>query len=123
MKQCPVCEKTFDDSLRFCQVDGTPLVDKSEPPAPVDPYKTMVASKADILAAIPPAEPKPPEPFIPEPAVPAPLENEVLEIPPANDPNKTQFVSEAELRAEMEAHSAPEENVIDISPATDGKSR
>ena len=27
MKQCPVCEKTFDDSLRFCQVDGTPLVD------------------------------------------------------------------------------------------------
>ena len=119
MKQCPVCEKTFDDSLRFCQVDGTPLVDKSEPPVPVDPYKTMVASKADILAAIPPAEPTPPDPFIPEPAVPAPLENEVLEIPPANDPNKTQFVSEAELRAEMEAHSAPEENVIDISPATD----
>ena len=119
MKQCPVCEKTFDDSLRFCQVDGTPLVDKAEPPAPVDPYKTMVASKADILAAIPPAEPTPPEPFIPEPAVPTPLENEVLEIPPANDPNKTQFVSEAELRAEMEAHSAPEDNVIDISPATE----
>jgi hypothetical protein len=119
MKQCPVCEKTFDDSLRFCQVDGTPLVDKSEPPEPVDPYKTMVASKADILAAIPQAEPTPPEPFIPEPAVPAPLENEVLEIPPANDPNKTQFVSEAELRAEMEAHPTPEDNVIDISPATE----
>lgn len=119
MKQCPVCEKTFDDSLRFCQVDGTPLVDKTEPQEPVDPYKTMVASKADILAAIPPADPKPPEPFIPEPAVPAPLENEVLDIPPANDPNKTQFVSEAELRAEMEAHPAPEDNVIDISPATE----
>ena len=42
--------------MRFCQTDGTALVEKVEekPPEPVDPYKTMVASKADIAAAIPP---------------------------------------------------------------------
>src|SRR5687767_11941004 len=113
MKKCPACEKTYEDNMRFCQTDGTPLVDKGEP---VDPYKTMVASKGDILAAIPPATPARSEPF-PEPAVPTPLENELLEIPPADDPNKTQFVSEAELRAEMEKHSDPD-NVIDIPPAT-----
>ena len=111
MKQCPVCEKTFDDSLRFCQADGTPLVDKAEP---VDPFKTMVARKEDIAAAIPkaPAEAKPSEP---EPSVPAPLENEVLEIPPAADPNKTQVVTEEELRAEMAKIS--EDRVIDMPPA------
>jgi len=112
MKQCPVCEKTFDDSLRFCQVDGTPLVDKAEP---VDPYKTMVASKEEIAAAMPkaPAEVKP---EVPEPAVPAPLENEVLEIPPAVDPNKTQVVTEEELRAEMAKISNDEDSVIDVPP-------
>ncbi len=112
MKQCPVCEKTFDDNLRFCQVDGTPLVDKDEP---VDPYKTMVARKEDIAAAIPkaPAEVKP---EVPEPAVPAPLDNQVLEIPPAADPNKTQLVTEEELRAEMAKRS--EDEVIDVPPAT-----
>jgi len=111
MKQCPVCEKEFDDSLRFCQVDGTPLVDKTEEEE-LDPFKTMVASKAEILAAMPPAKAEPPPP---EPSVPAPIENELLEIPPAVDPNKTQFVSEAELRAEMAAHQA-EEQVIDVPP-------
>lgn len=116
MKKCPACEKEYDDNMRFCQTDGTPLVENSEP---VDPYKTMVASKADILAAIPPAEPaKPAEPQFPEPSVPTPLENELLEIPPADDPNKTQFVSEAELRAEMEKHESAD-NVIDIPPATE----
>jgi hypothetical protein len=111
MKQCPVCEKTFDDSLRFCQADGTPLVDKAEP---VDPYKTMVASKEEIAAAMPkaPAEVKP---EVPEPSVPAAIENEVLEIPPAADPNKTQVVTEEELRAEMAKIS--EEKVIDMPPA------
>jgi len=113
MKRCPVCEKEFDDSLRFCQVDGTPLVDKAEAEE-VDPFKTMVARKEDIAAAIP-KEPALVVPPPPEPSVPAPIENELLEIPPAADPNKTQFVSEAELRAEMAAHEA-DEQVIDVPP-------
>src|SRR6188508_1305917 len=112
MKQCPVCEKTFDDSLRFCQVDGTPLVEKAEP---VDPYKTMVASKEEIAAAMR-KSPDESKPEVPEPAVPAPLENELLEIPPAVEPNKTQVVTEEELRAEMAKISNDEESVIDVPP-------
>ena len=30
MKKCPTCERTFEDSLKFCQMDGTPLVDSAE---------------------------------------------------------------------------------------------
>ncbi len=115
MKKCPVCEKEFDDNLRFCQVDGTPLVDKAEDPAPADPYKTMVARKEDVAAAIP--KETSPAPSSVVPPIPSPLEDQLLEIPPANDPNKTQFVSEAELRAEMEAH--PDNQVIDVPPATE----
>lgn len=113
MKQCPVCNKEFDDSLRFCQVDGTPLIEKSEV---VDPFKTMVARKEDIAAAIPPAAVESP---LPEPSVPAPIENEILEIPPAVvDPNKTQFVSEDELRAEM-AKREVENRVMDAPKAAE----
>ncbi|MGH9948466.1 MAG: DUF4190 domain-containing protein [Pyrinomonadaceae bacterium] len=114
MKQCPVCEKTFEDNMRFCQADGTPLVDMDEP---VDPFKTMVASKEEILAAMPKDLAPEPSPM-PEPSVPAVIENEVLEIPPV-DPNKTQFVSEAELRAEMDARSVDDEQVIEMPPVSE----
>lgn len=53
MKKCPTCDKTFPDSMRFCQTDGTVLVDD----APVDPYKTVVGNQSDIAAAIPPVDP------------------------------------------------------------------
>ena len=104
MKKCPTCDKTFDDNMRFCQTDGTPLVDA---PEPVDPYKTMVARPEDIAAAIPkmPEEPKP------EPKV----EEDVLEIPPpaAPDPKKTMYASEAEIRKAM---SEVDEQVIEVPP-------
>lgn len=48
MKRCPTCDNTFEDSLRFCQADGTSLVDDAPP---LDPYATMVASSAEIKAA------------------------------------------------------------------------
>ena len=35
--------------MRFCQTDGTPLVEDA---TPADPYKTMVASREDIQAAL-----------------------------------------------------------------------
>lgn len=103
MKKCPTCQRTFDDSLRFCQSDGTPLVDDAPP---VDPYKTMVASKADISAAIGGDEPSGPETS-------AKADDEVLQLPVESDPKKTMFVSEEELRREM---GAPEEPVVDLPP-------
>lgn len=106
MKKCPTCDKTFDDAMRFCQVDGTPLVDAAEP---VDPYKTMVASPADLAEAMNSIKAETP------PVEPAKAEEEVLEIPPvpeakieqppphpAADPKKTMYASEAEIRFAMD---------------------
>lgn len=99
MKSCPTCEKTFEDNMRFCQADGTPLVDAVEE---LDPYKTMVAKPEDIAAMLPPEVPKP-----------SVDDEPVLELPAEPDLNKTQVVSEEELRAEMNK-VAP---VIDIPDA------
>jgi hypothetical protein len=42
MKRCPNCQKEFPDSMRFCQTDGTPLVEPVEAAQPEDPFKTIV---------------------------------------------------------------------------------
>ena len=104
MKKCPTCERTFEDSMRFCQSDGTPLVDNT----PVDPYKTMVARPEDIAAAIPPSS----DASTSE----TPKEGEVLELPVESDPLKTMYASEEEIRKEMNAHDAKDEVVMDIPP-------
>lgn len=94
--------------MRFCQVDGTPLVDA---PPPIDPYKTMVARPEDIAAAIPPLEKA-------EPA--EPIDEPVLEIPPVDaDPKKTMYASEDEIRSAMAEVSFPEEPVIDMPPVSE----
>jgi Domain of unknown function (DUF4190) len=107
MKRCPNCDRTFDDAMRFCQTDGTPLVDA---PEPVDPYKTMVARPEDIAAAIPKMPDKPQ----PEPR----MEEEVLEIPPVEvpDPKKTMYASEAEIRNAMAEVDSGDNQVIDVPP-------
>ncbi len=103
MKRCPTCDRTFDDAMRFCQTDGTALVED----APVDPYKTMVASADEIAAAL-----KPPANVTP--AADADDEKDVLQLPSEIDANKTMFVSEEELRREMNAE--PADPVIEIPP-------
>src|SRR6476646_7806802 len=76
MKKCPTCGKTFDDNMRFCQVDGTPLVDDASaatpepPPAEepaFDPFATIVGVPK---SAIPPSTP-PEAPIEPPSASPA----------------------------------------------------
>ena len=85
--------------MRFCQADGTPLVDD----APVDPYKTMVATPADIAAARG-----------------ASSESEdVLDLPEQSDPARTMYASEEEIRAEMAARDKAEDQVIDIPPLSE----
>ena len=108
MKKCPTCQRTFEDTMRFCQADGTPLVDAAPP---VDPYKTMVARPEDIAAGVPPASSDAPAA---EP--PAKEEEEVLQLPVESDPLKTMYASEEEIRKEMEAHDAKDEPVMDIPP-------
>lgn len=106
MKKCPTCEKTFEDSMRFCQVDGTPLVDDA--PA-FDPYATIVARP---FPTEPPAE-VPAEPAAPVAEAPAEGEihqtvgsipiaepDDVLDLP-TTDPLKTMYVSEAEMQSAL----------------------
>ena len=96
--------------MRFCQTDGTPLVDD----APVDPYKTMVASSGEIAAAMgsPAGSPSDTEGSVK-------VDDEVLQLP-ANDPKKTMFASEEEIRKEMQAHDEP---VMDLPPLSPDPSR
>src|SRR5947209_16086633 len=108
MKRCPTCQKTFDDALRFCQSDGTPLVDDAPPP---DPYKTMVASREDIQAALnaPAAAPEPAQQNNN-----IRRDDEPLEIPSAP-------VSQPTPASEFETKLAgrDEAQVIDIPPLTE----
>lgn len=98
--------------MRFCQTDGTQLVDA----APVvDPYKTMVARPEDIAAAMPPAvstpDPEPEPESEPEPE-PEASQEEVLDIP-AEDPKKTMYASEDEIRSAMAEVDKP---IVDVPP-------
>jgi hypothetical protein len=115
MKKCPSCNRTFEDSMRFCQSDGTPLVAADEP---IDPYKTMVARPGDLAAAIPP-EPATPAPEPETPAAPPMPEEEVLQLPEQKDPLKTMYVSEEEIRREMSGGAKQDEQVMEIPPLTD----
>lgn len=111
MKKCPTCDKTFDDSMRFCQIDGTSLVDDA--PA-FDPYATIVGRVVP-----PPAEPDAPaveeEKESPIHAtvgsIPISEPDDVLDLP-TNDPLKTMYVSEAEMRAALDKPDQPD--IIEI---------
>jgi hypothetical protein len=114
MKKCPTCEKTFDDNMRFCQVDGTPLVDEAPaqpaaPPAeeaPFDPYATIVGVPK---AAVPPSTP-PEAPVEPPAASPA---GEVILEPAAPAAEETPS-SSADAAAGDTAGSSPVEPPDDI---------
>ena len=109
MKRCPTCDKTFEDSMKFCQLDGTTLV--VDEPA-FDPYATMVSSPANPIT-VPPIEKTepaheakvtaPPDEVAETPisdktvgsiAIPPP--DDVLDLPEA-DPLKTMYASDTEM--------------------------
>ncbi|MBK8466928.1 MAG: DUF4190 domain-containing protein [Chloracidobacterium sp.] len=128
MKKCPTCGKEFEDSLKFCQIDGAELVEQE---AAFDPYATVVGYKFDPSAdktteAVEDAPVEGPtaeasveetaagESLIPaaEPAIhettgsiPIAPPDEVLELP-GMDPLKTMYVSESELKEALAAESS-----------------
>ncbi len=132
MKKCPTCGKEFEDSLKFCQVDGAELV--SQEPA-FDPYATVVGHKLDLTPEVPvetqieeaPVEAaaevpavKEEEPQIHETtgSIPIAPPDEVLDLPGV-DPLKTMYVSEAELKEALgtDIQSSPpaEEPAFELS--------
>lgn len=83
MKKCPNCDRIFNDGMKFCQTDGTPLVEVSDA-GKNDPFKTIVAGKDEIASSIPL------DPF--KTMVAPPLqkdEKEILELPEEPDFLKT----------------------------------
>jgi hypothetical protein len=96
MKRCPTCQKEFADSMRFCQTDGTPLIDSADAEQPLDPYKTVVG------------QPPPDDPFktVVGGAGAQSKDNDILQLPeePA-DPMKTMVVSPGDWKKD-EASSA-----------------
>lgn len=88
MKKCPTCDRTFDDGLRFCQSDGTPLVDAAETVSN-DPFKTVVSNQNEISA--PPADPF--KTMIGVPPI-KKDEEDLLELPGKPNTSDRQFGSE-----------------------------
>ncbi len=116
MKKCPTCEKTFEDSMRFCQVDGTPLL--AETPT-FDPYATIVA-RPIATGKEPSAEPAAvrtepavdPEIHYTVGSIPIAEPEDVLDLP--NDPLKTMYVSDAEMQVALGKDEAAD--IIEIPP-------
>lgn len=115
MRKCPVCDKTFDDSMRFCQTDGTALVDFVEE-APEDPFKTMVARPEDDFAS---AIPPPVDPFKTMVAGSKPIEEsgDLLQLPEEYDAMKTSVVSQSE-RDELGLNEPQAESSGGFAPST-----
>ena len=119
MKKCPSCDKTYEDSMRFCQIDGTALVDDA--PA-FDPFATIVG------VAPPKKEERSEEaeepPFVQQPEEPVSISepDDVLEMPDA-DPLKTMYVSEDEMLSAMKPDEvASESGVVEIKPIEESAS-
>jgi hypothetical protein len=85
MKRCPTCQKEFADSMRFCQTDGTPLVDTAEAAPPDDPFKTIVGQS-------PPDDPF--KTVVGSSSADQSKDNDILQLPEEPlDPMKTMVVS------------------------------
>lgn len=109
MKKCPTCGKEFEDSMKFCQVDGAELV--TDEPA-FDPYATVVGHKIDLTPG--PTETPAEEPQIHETtgSIPITPPDEVLELP-GSDPLKTMYVSESELKDVL---GGQDEDILESEP-------
>ena len=104
MKRCPTCQKTFDDNKRFCQIDGTPLVDDA-PSEPVDPYKTVVGGSFPT----PPASNNPADDSMKTMVVDSKSkDDDPLQIPEVFDPMKTVVASDIKKEIPKEPIKEPE---------------
>src|SRR5947199_8858737 len=114
MKTCPTCGKTFDDNMRFCQSDGTPLVDDApavpEPTAeePFDPYATIVGVPRSV---IPPSTP--PEASI-EPPTSPPTGEVVLEPLPEAGPSSSADAGPVAGESGSSVPVAPPDDILDL---------
>jgi hypothetical protein len=119
MKKCPTCEKTFEDSMRFCQTDGTLLVDDVASEEAIDPYQTIVAPSDPLPAPVDEPVEDPYKTVVAAQAESAAPDasGDLLQIPETPDPLKTMYASEDEIRREMAAEEPKEEPIFEVPPA------
>jgi len=91
MKKCPNCQKEFPDTMRFCQTDGTPLVDPAPDASAEDPLKTTVVRQEDIAASIPESDPY--KTTVGNSIKSAEDSGDLLQLPEEFDPMKTMVVA------------------------------
>jgi hypothetical protein len=110
MKRCPTCQKEFADSMRFCQTDGTPLLDVVESPVPEDPFRTMIAPPTKNTSA-----------NVVDDSMKTMLvnssskEEDLLQIPEVFDPMKTMVVSD-EIKKSVPPPTPPTNEPIVTAP-------
>ena len=122
MKKCTTCGKTFDDNLKFCQTDGTPLVEvvgSDNVEETQDPYQTIVGKQGgfpldDTNQAGISDSSNPPSQFEDN-------EDDILDVPAKKevDPMQTMVVSPEELRRELDQIDSPETAGVQTPPVTD----
>jgi hypothetical protein len=95
--------------MKFCQTDGTVLVDDA---TSVDPYKTVVGNQSDL--PVPPLDP-----FKTMVASPPKMEDDddLLQLPEESDAMKTMIVSQDEFQQQSKADAAENVSPLDLPPA------
>jgi hypothetical protein len=91
MKKCPSCQKEFPDAMRFCQSDGTPLVEVGGEVQAEDLLKTTVVRQEDIASAVPPSDPF--KTVVASQAEKREESGDLLQLPEEHDPLKTMVVT------------------------------
>jgi hypothetical protein len=117
MKKCPTCEKTFEDSMRFCQTDGTLLVDDAASEEAIDPYQTIVAPSDPLPVEEPVEDPYKTVVATPAESAAPDASGDLLQIPETPDPLKTMYASEDEIRREMAVDEPKEDPIFEVPPA------
>lgn len=94
MKKCPNCQKEFPDAMRFCQSDGTMLVEVVEEIQSEDHLKTTVVRQDEIASLTPP-----PDPFrtMVVSQIGDKEEEDILQLPQEYDPLKT-MIAQPDIR-------------------------
>jgi hypothetical protein len=110
MKRCPKCSTTFGDDKRFCQIDGTPLIDGVEPIQTEDPYKTVVVGKQDL-----PLSSLVDDSLKSSIGKPESKDDDLLQLPEEFDPMKTMVVSEP-IKFEKPVITPPKSDLVVPSP-------
>ncbi len=99
--------------MRFCQTDGTPLLDIVETPPTDDPYKTTVGKPEDFASLIPPDDPFK---TVVGTAPKSDESGDLLQLPEEHDPLKTSFIPEAQLRQELKLDEPQQEEPQESFP-------